>query len=676
MISNEFAVKLCLEHEVENGNKVVKKELIVALRGEIYFVKFIINPEEDDIKQGVVLGRSFMRLKKGIVDFRNKIITIYPDLDPFNDDSDKTNDSGDDWDAILEDGELELEEVEANEEMVRAYKAIKEKMIPKLDREQVKPVFHNVSMLNHSEAEPMWMLKDVLCLVGINTVLAKFLVLDMPVDRTVPIIVGRIFLHTCRGIINTLKGTTSTFDGVCHQKFYVAKIQNDGEESDNNDEEEYYLKRDEMGRPFYGPNLMSYFDRNDPMERALAIQDSINPFQKICVWKKAVAFLGSLPTPLLHADWVPKGFGDFVKEIGDGKRHKKIRVTDPYGNTFEQLEHTMTKLVLPDPNDPDNTKSFEQYGCAKEIEEMLEIKVYEVGRQEEIFSSEAWRRVFNINEPIYTKLCHEFYSTYEFDEVVTDDELMTKKLIKFKLAGRGHTLTLLEFARRLSLYHYDEINEEGFEVYFQRGLRSDENFNARDCWLSISSEEDLHFSRSLALTIRSPIMRVLQKMITYGLCQRTTGYDKMQRNELWLMSMFEVRHQNGYANVAWLMARWLKLKGVGSQRDIKICCGKLITKLTKKMGLLTDEVLNSLSAPTYCKALDATTLRELIGPNRKLIAEDPTPGVPRVAMPRGPHPYMQDLYDRMVFEYMVGQHGIPMQGAYAPLGYDEEQQED
>ncbi|GKB55226.1 retrovirus-related pol polyprotein from transposon TNT 1-94, partial [Tanacetum coccineum] len=32
MISNEYAVKLCLEHEVRRGNKVVKKELIVALR--------------------------------------------------------------------------------------------------------------------------------------------------------------------------------------------------------------------------------------------------------------------------------------------------------------------------------------------------------------------------------------------------------------------------------------------------------------------------------------------------------------------------------------------------------------------------------------------------------------------------------------------------------------------
>nr|GEW71326.1 hypothetical protein [Tanacetum cinerariifolium] len=32
MISNEYAVKLCLEHEVGRGNKVVKKELIIVLR--------------------------------------------------------------------------------------------------------------------------------------------------------------------------------------------------------------------------------------------------------------------------------------------------------------------------------------------------------------------------------------------------------------------------------------------------------------------------------------------------------------------------------------------------------------------------------------------------------------------------------------------------------------------
>ncbi|GJR60462.1 hypothetical protein Tco_1502624 [Tanacetum coccineum] len=85
-----------IAREVKNGDKVIKKELIVALRGEIYFMKFIINPEENDIKPGVILGRSFMRLTKGIADFKNGVITIYPDLDPFLDNSDETEKYEDD----------------------------------------------------------------------------------------------------------------------------------------------------------------------------------------------------------------------------------------------------------------------------------------------------------------------------------------------------------------------------------------------------------------------------------------------------------------------------------------------------------------------------------------------------------------------------------------------------
>ncbi|GJR31654.1 hypothetical protein Tco_1107886 [Tanacetum coccineum] len=69
LISNEYVVKLCLNYEVNKGNKVVKKELIVALKRELYFVKFIINPKEDDVEPRVIFGRSFMRLVNGIVDF-------------------------------------------------------------------------------------------------------------------------------------------------------------------------------------------------------------------------------------------------------------------------------------------------------------------------------------------------------------------------------------------------------------------------------------------------------------------------------------------------------------------------------------------------------------------------------------------------------------------------------
>ncbi|GKB09213.1 hypothetical protein Tco_0837525 [Tanacetum coccineum] len=179
-----------------------------------------------------------------------------------------------------------------------------------------------------------------------------------------------------------------------------------------------------------------------------------------------------------------------------------------------------------------NWDVLNRMGCDGEIDDMLRIRLREAGSDEEIFTSVAWIRAFNINEPIYAELCHEFYSTYEFDEVCADDELQSKKIIKFRLGGRAHNLTLLEFARRLGLYQAVELEEEGFNVYFEGGLRNDDNFNAHDYW--------------------------------------TTGYDKIQKNYLWLLSMFDARHQN---------------------------------------GVLTKDVVRSLSALIYCRDLDTITLK-------------------------------------------------------------------
>ncbi|GJY87654.1 putative reverse transcriptase domain-containing protein [Tanacetum coccineum] len=101
-LSNRIEVKLCLEHEVKRGNKVVKKELIVALRGEIYFGKFIINLEEDDVEPRVILGRTFVRMTKAITDFRAGTVTTYPDIDPFLEDIEEEEKSLDDWDHLLD----------------------------------------------------------------------------------------------------------------------------------------------------------------------------------------------------------------------------------------------------------------------------------------------------------------------------------------------------------------------------------------------------------------------------------------------------------------------------------------------------------------------------------------------------------------------------------------------
>ncbi|GJT50697.1 hypothetical protein Tco_0976854 [Tanacetum coccineum] len=91
--------------------------------------------------------------------------------------------------------------------------------------------------------------------------------------------------------------------------------------------------------------------------------------------------------------------------------------------------------------------------------------------------------------------------------------------------------------------------------------------------------------------------------------QRTIGYDKIQKNDLWLLSMFDARHQNGYKNVAWMIARWMKRKGAEN--------------------------------------CETTRFRDLIDSEGRLIPEDLQPGVPRVGILRPPRAFMQDLYDRM-----------------------------
>ncbi|GJU29774.1 hypothetical protein Tco_1173363 [Tanacetum coccineum] len=172
-----------------------------------------------------------------------------------------------------------------------------------------------ITMLNHSKAEPMGILRDVLWKIRVTTILVKFLILDMPVDKDVPIVVGR-----------TKKKKKNSENG-----------------------EEYYMERDMNGKPIYGSTPANHLNCDDPLDRALALQEALNPFKKVGIWKKMVAFLGSLPIPLQHMEWIPSYSDNFSKKGGgDGKWYTKIRIVNPYGNVYDQgceIKTTMRELL-------------------------------------------------------------------------------------------------------------------------------------------------------------------------------------------------------------------------------------------------------------------------------------------------------------------------------------------
>ncbi|GJU04103.1 hypothetical protein Tco_1114441 [Tanacetum coccineum] len=110
-------------------------------------------------------------------------------------------------------------------------------------------------------------------MVGVTTLIAKFLILDIPIDRDSPILVGRGFLRTIGAIVNTPERLFSTFDGFCHQTFRAARSDFMRKtESDSDDEEEYQIKRNKFEAPIYGPKPAPYLNCNDPDEQSLAIQ--------------------------------------------------------------------------------------------------------------------------------------------------------------------------------------------------------------------------------------------------------------------------------------------------------------------------------------------------------------------------------------------------------------------
>nr|GEY20651.1 agenet-like domain, agenet domain [Tanacetum cinerariifolium] len=447
---SERYITLCFVNGLEayDGKKLVKKELIVALRGELYFVKFIINPMEDDSELGVILERSFMRLAKGVVDFEERHVI---ETMTYNDKYKKI------LDEIWKDKvKLDRKTIKEEEDAVKRIKgeALKEKDNPgafifpiRLEGKVNKNALADtggISMINHTQAEDTGKLSNVLCQVGVTTIIAKFLILDIPIDCDAPIMVGRGFLYTMGSILNTPKRLFSTFDEVCHQTFRAARFDVlTTSKSDSDDAEEYVIKRNKFEAPIYSSKLAPYLNCTNLEDRSSAIQ-------------------------------------------------------------------------------------------------------------------------------------------------------ISKKIIKFRLGGRAYNLTLLEFARRLGLYQVVELEDEGFNVYFEGGLRNDDNFNAHDYWLSISQEDNL---------------------------------------------------EDNWENIAWVITKWMKRKGVATQKESQIYCGQFLSKLARKCRVLTDDMVRILSASIYCRDLDTTTLRDLIDSDGKLITEDTQPSVPRVGIPIPPRSSMQDLYD-------------------------------
>nr|GEV52471.1 ribonuclease H-like domain-containing protein [Tanacetum cinerariifolium] len=365
MITNEYAVKLCLDYEVKKGNKVVKKELIVTLKGELYFVKFIINPKEDDVDPRVIFGRLFMRLVNGIVDFGSE-----------------------------------------------------------LDKEELLPFVCKMGKSRRNKKRAMENLNLFYLDIGTSLSTGRHLTQEEAANEALALRISQKFslLEEVRLVLETM-AYQDKYKKVL-DKIWKDKVELDGmiikeeeeainkvKESDNNGEKEYKIKRNKFGASIYGPKPAAYLNYNDPAKRSLSLQAVINPVQKVSVWKKAVSFLGSLPVPLQHVNWKPNYKGCYTN-VEEAKRQWHTEIREGCNRDAKSRYNTKLANLLPrhvySPCDV-NYDILNGMGYDGEINDMLRIKLLE-----------AESNLFRALPRVYSELCHEFYSENQFIQSFTE----------------------------------------------------------------------------------------------------------------------------------------------------------------------------------------------------------------------------------------------------------------
>ncbi|GKC26846.1 ribonuclease H-like domain, reverse transcriptase, RNA-dependent DNA polymerase [Tanacetum coccineum] len=153
-----------------------------------------------------------------------------------------------------------------------------------------------------------------------------------------------------------------------------------------------------------------------------------------------------------------------------------------------------------------------------------------------VFTSRAWRRMFDIRGPLVHELILEFFSTFS--------------------------------AR--------QIPDKGY---------------LRDYWMGISSIGDFLGTTPSYTAIRDPILRLCHRLIACSIAGRSQAPEKVTVTDLFYLRGMDIDS----VNVPYLLARYLRLFAVGRKSGAHISGGQFVARLAEHFGLLTVEILGGLT---------------------------------------------------------------------------------
>nr|GEY70957.1 hypothetical protein [Tanacetum cinerariifolium] len=167
-----------------------------------------------------------------------------------------------------------------------------------------------LNALADTGASAMGQVKNGRIQIGYQAYTVDFLVLDILIDRELPLLLGRPFLRTCGALINMGRSTLTIDDEVIRHTHYLKPRAKPQVSDFDMAEDEDWLSCFEVGRDEgenqkYDSVALSFLDIKDEMERALVMEAY---FTTHFVFKKLTDFLSSLFVQLKNTDWGSEGY--------------------------------------------------------------------------------------------------------------------------------------------------------------------------------------------------------------------------------------------------------------------------------------------------------------------------------------------------------------------------------
>ncbi|GJW89693.1 hypothetical protein Tco_0167246 [Tanacetum coccineum] len=207
-----------------------------------------------------------------------------------------------------------------------------------------------------------------------------------------------------------------------------------------------------------------------------------------------------------------------------------------------------------------------------------------------VFTSRAWRIMFDIRGPLVHELILEFFSTFRFGQAILD--LDTPVTLQFQLGEARRCMSWRQFILALGLHTKEEMQTAVFGVYWAGSARQiPDKGDLRDYWMGISSAGDFLGTSPSYTAIRDLILRLCHRLIAYSIVRRSQAPENVTVTNLFYLRGMDVDS----VNVPYLLARYLRLFAAGRKSGAHISGGQFVARLAEHFGLLTVEILGGLT---------------------------------------------------------------------------------